>query len=131
MEHVLTMLQNINAKMYNTGINANSNIFQNPPQPRQPHPTPSHPPMAFKVCRHHAPISLHHPNDSSNQQVGYCFSPTVVTSVLRLLPNKILTHCIAAGITNNLAPLREIVPLTASTTMRGAIISPHLNHPHL
>ena len=36
------MLQNINAKMQNTSNNANSNIFQNPLQPHQLHPTPSH-----------------------------------------------------------------------------------------
>ena len=48
MEHVLTMLQNINAKMQNTANNTNSNIFQNPPQSRQPHPTPSRPHNGFQ-----------------------------------------------------------------------------------
>ena len=97
LEHVLTMLQNINAKTQNTGNNANSNIFPNPHSPANRTPRQAAPTMAFKVCRHQAPISFHHPSDSSNQQVDYRFSPTVGTSVLRLLLNKILMHCIAAG----------------------------------
>ena len=106
-------------------------FFKTPQNPANRTPRQAAPTMAFKVCRHQAPISLHQPNDSSNQQVDRRFSPIVGTSVLRLLPNKVLMHFIAAGIINNLAPLHEIVPLTASTTTRSAKRSPHLTHPLL